>query len=171
MKRVNQLQPLSRQHHLGLSLSTKAKKCTNDSEQIKQHWQALIRYIEHDMASHFDLEDDLLVSALLPHQSQNAEVQQVLATLEAQHQQLHQLITQGQRVEQSNQQPDPQLKQQSNQQPNQQQVIKLATALYEHIRFEERQLFPLAQSLLTTQQLEAIYNASDDNVKKTDEHR
>ena len=167
MKRVNQLQPLSRQHHLGLSLANKAKKCTNDPEQIKHHWQALIRYIEHDMASHFDLEDDLLVNALLPYQSQNAEVQQVLATLEAQRQQLHQLITQGQNLEQVNQQPNQQL----NQQPNQQQVIKLATALYEHIRFEERQLFPLAQSLLTTQQLEAIYNASDDNVKKTDEHR
>lgn len=164
MKRANQLQPLSRQHHLGLSLSNKAKKCPNDPEQIHQHWQALTQYIEQDMASHFALEDDLLVSALLPYQSKNKDVQQVLDTLETQHQQLQQLIAQGQNIQGQNIAPP-------NQQPNQQQVIKLATALYEHIRFEERQLFPLAESLLSTQQLEEIYNASEDKVKRLAEHR
>ena len=159
MKRAKQLQPLSRQHHLGLSLSTKAKKCSNDLEQINQHWKALSHYIKQDMASHFKLEDDLIVSALLPYQSHNMAVKNTLQTLATQHQQLHQLIIQGEKL------------QQQNQQPSQQQVIELATALYEHIRFEERQFFPLAQSLLSSQQLEEIYNASDDKVKRVDEHR
>ncbi len=37
MKRANQLQPLSRQHHLGLNLSRHAKECADESEEIAKH--------------------------------------------------------------------------------------------------------------------------------------
>ena len=37
MKRANQLQPLSRQHHLGLNLSRHAKECTNETDEISEH--------------------------------------------------------------------------------------------------------------------------------------
>jgi len=51
------------------------------------------------------------------------------------------------------------------------QVQKLATLLYDHIRFEERELFPIAERYLTTAELDAIYTASPDSVKRPDESR
>ena len=45
MKRANQLQPLSRQHHLGLNLSRHAKECADESEEIAKHWHNLTSYI------------------------------------------------------------------------------------------------------------------------------
>lgn len=43
--------------------------------------------------------------------------------------------------------------------------------LYDHIRFEERELFPLVQQILSEQELQAIYDASSKNVKREEENR
>ncbi len=156
MKRANQLQPLSRQHHLGLILSRHAKECTNETDEISEHWHKLTLYIK-DMSPHFDIEDDLIATALQPYQDSNPEVATALATLDKQHRSLHKLISDTQNS--------------SNTTVTAAQVKQLATALYDHIRFEERELFPLAETYLTEEELDAIYNASSDRIKRIDENR
>ena len=64
MKRTKQLQPLSRQHHLGLNISHHAKECGDNPQEITKHWQILTSYLA-DMYEHFRIEDNLIVNALM----------------------------------------------------------------------------------------------------------
>lgn len=158
MKRTTQLQPLSRQHHLGLNIARHAKDCLNDTQDITKHAQALSAYL-HDMQPHFDIEDELLASALLPHKASHAEVAAALETLEQQHTLLYHLSV----ALEDAQTADNTL--------TVVQVQKLATLLYAHIRFEERELLPIAEKYLTEDELNAIYAASPDSSKRLDEGR
>ena len=159
MKRAAQLQPLSRQHHLGLNLSRHAKECADGPNAIAEHWLNITSYI-NEMQQHFQIEDNLMAHALQPHSSSNPEVASVLNTLDAQHKSLHALMAEVQDLPHS----------QSNH-VTVGQVKKLATLLYDHIRFEERELFPIVERYLTTEELEAIYDASPDSIKRSDENR
>lgn len=55
----------------------------------------------------------------------------------------------------------------ANTDPSVDDVKELANALYDHIRFEERELFPIAETVLNDVELFAIYEAIDENVKWT----
>lgn len=154
MKRAKQLQPLSREHHYGLHVSRHARECPDDAEQIREHWQALTDYITKDMTQHFQVEDDILLTALAPYRESELAVASVLQKLEQQHLQLERLS---------------QLKDGAS--PTVEQVRKLATALYDHVRFEERELFATAEKYLSTDELDAIYAASADHVKRPAEGR
>lgn len=152
MKRTKQLQPLSRQHHLGLNISCHAKECPDDPEEVAKHWQILSSYLV-DMQDHFRIEDNLITTALQPYQSTYLEVASALATLEQQHRLLDKLTTN------------------TDNQITDIQVRQLATVLYNHIRFEERELFPIVEKYLTADELNIIYKASPDNIKHLDEQR
>lgn len=158
MKRAHQLQPLSREHHLGLNLSHHAKSCSDDPDDILRHWQALKNYLT-TMKAHFDLEDHVLAKLLLPYQNDVPEVKTALDTLGQQHQQIDDLME------------TMQSSQKKGEQIQADQVRKLAELLYDHIRFEERELFPLAEQQLSEDQLNTIYDASGDNVKRLTEGR
>ena len=160
MKRTAQLQPLSRQHHLGLNLSRHAKECPNEPNAIAKHWLSITSYI-NEMQQHFQIEDNLIAHALQPHSRSKPEVTSVLSTLDMQHKSLHALMVEVQDL------PQPQ----SNHVITVEQVKKLATLLYDHIRFEERELFPIIERYLTAAELEAIYDASPDSIKRSDENR
>jgi len=158
MKRAHQLQPLSREHHLGLNLSNHAKNCSDNPDDILQHWQALEIYLTA-MTAHFALEDNVLAKLLSPYEKDIPEIKAALVTLNQHHRELETLLTLMQAAERQGK-------------PIQaEQVRKLATLLYDHIRFEERELFPLAEKQLNESQLNAIYDASDDNVKRFSEGR
>ncbi|MGM8885743.1 hemerythrin domain-containing protein [Psychrobacter sp. 1U2] len=159
MKRAAQLQPLSRQHHLGLNISRHAKECPDNPEDISQHWLKLTSYLD-DLQIHFEIEDHLIATALLPYSISKPEVASALTTLDEQHKSLHALMEQTQDSAHSQSHPI-----------SVTQVKKLATLLYDHIRFEERELFPIAERYLTTAELDAIYAASPDNVKRSGESR
>lgn len=159
MKRANQLQPLSRQHHLGLHIGRHAKMCTDTPESIAEHWQALSTYIS-DMQSHFNLEDDLITHALLPYRSSQPEIGTALDTLEQQHELIRSLTAEIQAIQQD-----------KNKTVTVHQVRQLGELLYEHVRFEERELFPIVEKYLTEDELNAIYAASDDDIKRLDELR
>ena len=164
MKRANQLQPLSRQHHLGLHVGRHAKECADNPQEITEHWQALSSYMS-DMRNHFQIEDNLIVDALLPHQSTQPDVASALETLEEQHKQLNALTAEI-KASQEN----------KNGHANDSvvtvdQVRQLANLLYDHVRFEERELFPIVEKYLTEDELNAVYNASPDNIKHLDEQR
>ena len=156
MKRANQLQPLSRQHHLGLNLSRHAKECTDEPIEIAKHWHNLTSYID-DMQYHFQIEDNLIANALEPYRAIQPDVASVLETLAGQHKQLHQLMnTVGKH---------------GSKDVTVTQVKELGTLLYDHIRFEERELYPTVEKYLTEAELDVVYKASPDSIKRPDENR
>ena len=159
MKRTNQLQPLSRQHHLGLNLSRHAKECTDESAEIAKHWLNLTAYLQ-DMQAHFEIEDTLIAHALAPYRASHSDVASVLDTLDGQHQQLYKLIDETER----SQKP-------IDKEVTAAQVQALGTLLYDHIRFEERELYPMVEKYLTEAELNAVYTASPDSIKRADENR
>ncbi|SLJ85227.1 hemerythrin domain-containing protein [Psychrobacter sp. DAB_AL43B] len=156
MKRANQLQPLSRQHHLGLNLSRHAKECTDEPEEIAKHWLNLSSYIS-DMQHHFQIEDNLIAHALEPYRVSHSDVASVLDTLDGQHKQLHKLMD---TVEKS-----------GGKDVTVAQVKELGNLLYDHIRFEERELYPTVEKYLTEAELDTVYAASPDSIKRADENR
>ena len=159
MKRANQLQPLSRQHHLGLNLSRHAKECSDEPEEIAKHWDNLTSYIS-DMQHHFQIEDNIITHALEPYRASHSDVASVLDTLDGQHKQLHKLMD---AVEQSQKTAGKII--------TAAQVQELGTLLYDHIRFEERELYPTVEKYLTEAELDAVYAASPDSIKRADENR
>lgn len=159
MRRAHQLQPLSRQHHLGLHVGRHAKECADNPQNIAEHWQALSSYMS-DMRNHFSIEDNLIVDTLLPHQSTQPEVASVLDTLEEQHKLLNEMTAEIQATQDN-----------KNNTITVNQVRQLANLLYDHVRFEERELFPVVEKYLTEDELDAVYKASPDDIKRLDEPR
>lgn len=143
MYRIEQLRPLSRQHQLGLSLSRQAMQCPKDSttDDIFRHWQALVAYVHDDRIAHFAIEERYLVAPLLANHGNHPKVMALGKQLLAEHEQLRTL---SQLTESA-----------SN--PTINDLHALAQALYDHIRFEEREVFPVIQELLTTKQLDTAY--------------
>lgn len=162
MKRANQLQPLSRQHHLGLNIARHAKECSDDHTAITKHWSALTAYLS-DMHEHFHIEDTLIANALLPYKETQSEIASVLETLEKQHKSLYEFMA---KIKTSTAAKDS-----KNSEVTVVEVKELGTLLYDHIRFEERELFPIVERYLTEEELDAIYAASPDNIKRMDEER
>lgn len=162
MKRANQLQPLSRQHHLGLNIARHAKECTDDHVAITKHWYALTSYL-NDMHEHFHIEDNLIANALLPYKETQLEVASVLETLEKQHQSLYEFMA---KVKTSIK-----TKGSKDNEVTVVEVKQLGALLYDHIRFEERELFSIVERYLTEEELDAIYAASPDSIKRMDEQR
>ncbi len=156
MKRANQLQPLSRQHHLGLNLSRHAKECTDEPDEIAKHWNNLTSYID-DMQHHFQIEDNIIANALEPYRTTQSDVASVLKSLDEQHKELHQLMDDVEKSE--------------DKKVTVAQVKELGTLLYDHIRFEERELYPTVEKYLTEDELDAVYEASPDSIKRPDENR
>ena len=159
MKRANQLQPLSRQHHLGLNLSRHAKECTDEPAEIAKHWHYLMAYIK-DMQAHFKIEDTLIAHVLEPYRASHTEVASVLDTLDVRHRQLYKLMDETERSHKF-----------INKEVTAAQVQALSTLLYDLIRFEERELYPAVEKHLKEAELNAIYEASPDSIKRTDELR
>ena len=159
MKRTNQLQPLSRQHHLGLNLSRHAKESLDEPEETAKHWHNLTSYI-NDMQYHFEIEDNLIANALEPYRATQPDVASVLETLDGQHKQLHQLMNTVKQSQKS-----------GTKDVTVAQVHELGSLLYDHIRFEERELYPTVEKYLTQAELDAVYEASPDSIKRPDESR
>ncbi len=171
MKRIKQLQPLSRQHHLGLHIGRHGKQCTDTSEQIAEHWQALSSYL-NDTRNHFKFEYDLLVTGLQPYRTIQPEVASILDKLTDQHKKLYQTAAdiEATILNVSSKTLSTSLKTSSSL-PSVTQVRELASLLYDHVRFEERELLPVIEKYLTESELDAIYDASPDNIKHLDERR
>ena len=91
------------------------------------------------------MEEEYLVKPLMTYHKDNPQVIELSEQLTAQHEELKRL------ADKAN--------------PTIEDLRDLGDALYKHIRFEEREVFPLAQELLTSEQLDAIYTQSGDDVK------
>lgn len=126
MKRHQQLQDLSREHHTALLLALHAKRAANsgDRERIAASAQACLAAFGEELDPHFIVEEH----SLLPVLRQSGE--HVLADrLEAEHRDLRALAT---RLPQS-------------EAPT---LLGFAELLMAHVRFEEREMFETLEGLL-----------------------
>lgn len=126
MKRSATLQPLSREHHAALSLAQTCKRAalSGESTQIEQACQRAILAFSAELEPHFQIEEQSLLPLLKSPETQ-ALVQRTLAD----HEQLRALLDGLQQAD----------------------VIALddfGKCLTAHVRFEERELFAVLESLL-----------------------
>jgi len=125
MKRSAALTPLSRDHHHALSLAMQAGKAarSDDTGQCQQMADSIRRHYQQTLQAHFAEEERTLLPAL----AQAGQTALVQRTLD-EHAQLHSLMQHAGLA-------SPVLLQ------------AFADAMTAHVRFEERELFALAESL------------------------
>ena len=133
MKRHTALARLSREHHSALVLAKRALRASAGELDAMNHFvDEVERVFACDLEPHFHLEEELLLPALI-RAGQFKAVEQTLA----EHAELRSLASQ------------PGIKQPEI-------LRRFGNALVEHVRFEERELFPLAESALDEDTLESI---------------
>ena len=133
------LQELSRDHHFALVLARRSRLAaeTGDPAAVAAQWAEVRRLLELELAPHFAVEETLLVPALV------AIGEAALAErLMAEHTSLRR------HLDPTGSDPRPRL-------------LSFGRLLQHHVRFEEQELFEVAQRGLTPAQLEAIARAAD----------
>jgi hemerythrin-like domain-containing protein len=146
MKRKQQLQPLSREHHLSLVLANKAIRTAQltDKTQIKAFCQQVAEEFDNRWEAHFKKEE-LSIFAVIENKYQRVltktspEDVTLAELLKQQHQQMRTLAS-------------------NMQQGRIDQLAEFGQLLKEHTRLEERRLFPLISQLFTSQELDQIEN-------------
>lgn len=128
MKRSPGLRTLSSEHHTGLVLARRATKAAAN-DQVADTWREVAQRFEAELEPHFHQEEEMLLPALML-VGETAIVQRTLA----EHAQLRALVYDGAR--------------------NAETLGLFAELLQSHIRFEERELFSIAQIRLPEFSLE-----------------
>ena len=128
MKRCTALRDLSNEHHHGLVLAKRAIKAAGTADEEKV-WRGIQTRFAVDLEPHFQIEELVLLPAL----EQTGEAELVRRTLDD-HVELRRLISEG----------------------SAQAMIEFAELLTQHIRFEERELFEVAQQKLSAAELDAL---------------
>lgn len=129
LKRHKALQPFSRQHHHGLLLSWKIRSGFNKNIEVERIKTYADWFFENELLPHFDLEETHIFPLL------DADHEWIKRAL-AEHRRLKRLFNDDKDVERS--------------------LHKIEEELEQHIRFEERTLFPEIQKNATEAQLELI---------------
>lgn len=129
MQRSQALQPLSREHHSALKL---AKACgraalSSDMAEVHQTCQRVIQAYTNELQTHFLIEEQTLLP-LLSGTPQQALAERTLAD----HRQLHCLLDDLKRNDVNA-------------------LARFGNCLTEHVRFEERELFPVLEAILKKQ--------------------
>ena len=135
MKRHQQLQPLSRQHHNGLLAAMLLKKGIKKAADPKDMAAFIIDFWQNDLEDHFKAEEDFLLPALAAIDFDRP----LINILKEEHEQIRFYVRA--------------LKQDAD---NINIITSFADLLEHHIRFEERQLFPAAEKSLTEEQLQQL---------------
>ncbi len=133
LKRSKELAPLSREHHDGLLFVWKIRQGLQNGTSLAAMYNYTKWFWTNHIKPHFKDEEKVLVQYL---PVENLLVKQMID----EHKQIRDMILTLDK--------DPDLKL----------LEQLADFLYNHIRFEERKLFPYAEKTLTTEQLNSIYS-------------
>lgn len=144
LKRHKALQPLSRDHHQGLLLSWKIRSGFSKNIEVSRIKTYTDWFFETHLMPHFELEEAHIFSLL---DENNELVKRALTD----HRRLKRLFTDEEDIEKS--------------------LHKIEEELEQHIRFEERVLFPEIQKVATEKELEHIETIHNDEgfVDKTDD--
>jgi len=132
LKRSKELAPLSREHHDGLLFAWKIKQGLTNGTSIETLCNYTRWFWSNHIKPHFKEEEKVLVK-FLP--EDNALVKQMFR----EHAQIRDLVIS------------------LDKEPDLSSLQLLAEFVNNHIRFEERQLFPYAEQTLTPEQLNEIY--------------
>jgi hypothetical protein len=140
MKRSPALVTLSRDHHQALSIAQKLRRATADTASNAR--AAFVAYWDRHGRGHFRLEEEILLPAYASHgDSHHPFVARALCDHAAIRARADALL-----VEEA---PDPAV------------LHELGTYLADHVRLEERELFPLIEAALPAARLAAVANALD----------
>jgi hypothetical protein len=126
MKRSPVLQPLSREHHTALSLANTCVRAaqSGDTALVLAACQRAISSLENELDAHFKIEEESLLPLLT-----SPETQLLVQRILLEHQMLRGLLD-------------------GLQQNNVEALNNFGKYLAAHVRFEERQLFPVLESLM-----------------------
>jgi hemerythrin-like domain-containing protein len=126
MKRSPILQPLSREHHTALTLAKASERAalSDDEALVSQTCQRVIRAYANELEPHFQFEEVSLLPLL-----HSTETQPLVERTLADHQQLRGLLD-------------------ALRQNDAGALDRFGKCLSAHVRFEERELFPVLESLL-----------------------
>lgn len=151
MKRINQLHPLSKEHHQSLVLAQKAIKASRskNTDTISILCQKIINEYPDVWKVHFQIEEESIFQILLERyngtntdsQQDEKEVVQLCKKLQQEH------LTMNHYYEQMKA-------------GNYTLLGKFGELLKQHTRTEERQLFPVLDNFLTQDELDKIYQTS-----------
>jgi len=132
MKRSEELRPLSMEHHVALVLVKHALKAVDqDDEAINNAWYELKTKFETELNDHFKKEEKLLLPLM-----KKAGAEELVNRILKEHQSMRSLI----------------LKEQVSREG----LKEFAELLKAHVRFEERELFIVAEQSLSSENLKAI---------------
>ncbi|HLV51680.1 MAG TPA: hemerythrin domain-containing protein [Flavobacterium sp.] len=137
MKRIEELHHLSHDHHHGLLVCWKIRTAFSKGIEMERVKNYLKWFYEYHLKTHFEIEEQTLLPVV---GTENEYGKQMLA----EHQQLRDLFETTE-ISSGN-------------------LTQIEELLQAHIRFEERQLFPIIQDIATTEQLKVI--AAADNEEK-----
>jgi len=137
MKRLPELRDLSEDHHHGLVLARRALRASNSAERsvLDDVWADVLRHFETTLEPHFHIEESL-IAPILEKQGES----QLAARLYEEHSALRQLVgtMDGEMADN---------------------LRRFGELLEKHIRFEERELFEVAQRVLSADALRAVADA------------
>ena len=139
MKRIEQLQQLSKEHHHALVTASRCKASSNrdSDEQCANFWMKTLAFAKKDLTPHFKIEEEILLPVLERIGEKELELQ-----LLSEHQKLNALL--------NDQEHPPRV------------LLKhFGELLSSHVRFEERELFEVLQQHLLPAELEQLSNAID----------
>jgi hemerythrin-like domain-containing protein len=139
MKRSPQLSPLSRDHHRALEVALRLRRAGEDD--VADVVAAFATFWRDHGLPHFEQEEEILLPAL---GDDEPEVRSAAQRVRDEHASLREL------AERLGPEPD-----------DVGTARQLGTLLHDHVRFEERILFPLAEERLPPDELDEIADALD----------
>lgn len=136
LKRHKALQPFSREHHHGLLLSWKIRSGFNKNIDIGRIKTYTDWFFENQLIPHFEMEETHIFPLL-------GEDHELIKRALAEHRRLKRLFTDTENIERN--------------------LHNIEEELEQHIRFEERTLFPEIQKNATEEELALIEDVHDDH--------
>lgn len=132
IKRSLQLTPLSKDHHDSLLFAWKIKQGVKNGADVKLIAQYVQWFWTNHLEEHFREEEQILAPQL---PFDNELLQQMFE----EHEEIEAMVHINENI------PDKNL------------LVKLADTIHNHIRFEERKLFPFAEQVIAIEELNKIY--------------
>ncbi|MCH8010717.1 MAG: hemerythrin domain-containing protein [Candidatus Marinimicrobia bacterium] len=144
MKRFSKLRDLSEDHHRGLVLARKALQAASGSKglHVSQVWNEVEEKFASELEPHFEIEEKYIGVPL-----RNEGATEIVDRLHAEHKELRECI----RFEVARTSVN---------------LGRFGKLLEKHIRFEERELFEVAQEILDSRALNAVEEACRRRVVK-----
>jgi hemerythrin-like domain-containing protein len=145
MKRHPHLQPLSRQHHNGLLMVLLLKKGIAKNASISEMNHFISLNWEEELKHHFEMEETILLPAL----AGSSFDMSLITQLKEEHSSIRAIV-----------------KKSELKTATLDDIIIFHSLLESHIRFEEKQFFPQAETVLTEAQLQKIGVQLDEDLTK-----